>query len=281
MQQSINTYDYIVSSNNPNWTLAGAVAESQDADIQIGVYFDIIQEHSVSLQSQITENYMENNTAIADHIANAPIKVSLRGVSGEVVYVPSITEESTQGLSEGGALTKLYNFTNGKIGNVSYGSEKLTSIVQLLPPVDNITQLAKNAVTSIEASFNRYKKIIKDFTNPEIKEQKIRKIYRNLCTLRENKTALIVHTPYDIFDNMYIESITLRQGNIKYITDIELTLKQVYFSETETTAPDKAVLDKYNQWQRASIENHGKMNGVKKSIAAQIFDGDKITLFGN
>ena len=255
MQQSIN-------DNTNNYTLKGAVVENDTLDTQIGVYFDIIQDNSISLQSQITDNYMENNTAIADHIANSPIKVSLRGVSGEVVYKPSITEESTQGLAEGGILTKLYDFTKGKIGNRAFGIEKLTDIAQLYPPVDNVTQIAKNTISYVEASYNRYEKIIKDFLNPNQRVTRLKQIYQSLNVLRENKTALIVYTPYETFTDMHIESITLRQGNEKYTTDIELTLKQVYFSETTTTAPDKAVLDKYNQFQRASIENHGKMQGV-------------------
>lgn len=264
-----------------NYQLEGFIVESKDVDIQMGVYFDVIQEHSISLQSQITDNYLENNTAIADHIANSPITVSLRGVSGEVVYEPSITEESTQGLAEGGVLTRMYNFTNGKIGNIAYGSEKLGTIVQLLPPVDNITQIAKNTISYVEASYKRYNKIIKDFLNPSIKQTRLKQIYHDLCTLRENKSAVIVYTPYETIDNLYIQSITLRQANVKYITDIELTLKQVYFSETQTTEADKSVLDQYNQFQRANVENHGKTQGTKKSIAAQIFDGDKITIFGD
>ena len=256
MQQGIFT-DYIIDDVN-KFTLQGAVVESKAIDTQVGVYFDVIQDNSISLQSQITDNYMENNTAIADHIANNPITVSLRGVSGEVVYKPSITEESTQGLAEGGNLTKLYNLANDKYSNIS----KLSSLVQLYPPVDNVTQLAKNVITSVEASFNRYQKIIKDFIDPQQKTTRLRQIYLDLSALREVKTALTVYTPYETFEDMYIQSITLRQGNEKYITDIELTLKQVYFSETTTTAPDKAVLDKYNQYQRASIENHGKMQGV-------------------
>ena len=248
--------DYIVDY------VEGAILKSKDVDVNMHVYFDVIQEHSISLQSQITDNYLENNTAIADHIANSPITVSLRGVSGEVVYEPSITEESINGLAKGGVLTNLYNYTNTKLGDVSLGSKKLTDITILLPPIDNITQIAKNTISYVEASYNRYSKIIKGFLNPTEKQSRLKQIYHDLCTLRENKTALIVYTPYETIDNLYIQSLTLRQGNEKYTTDIELSLKQVYFSEIQTTEADKSVLDKYNQFQRASVENHGKASGV-------------------
>lgn len=262
--------------------LQGAIVKAQEdtlkgsIDTQVSVYFDIIQDHSVSLQSQITDNWMENNTAIADHITNSPIIVSLKGISGEVVYVPSTTE---------GALADLYRTVNfGKFNKTGIRSEKLTVIPQLLPPVDNITQLAKNAITYAEASVNRYVKIFNSFKNFRSTEQKITRlqgIYQNLIQIRENKQALVIQTPYSTFGDMYIQSLTLRQGEEDYITDIEITLKQANFTETKTTEADKAVLDKYNEWQRAQIENHGKVQGPKKSLSAKIYDGDKISFLGN
>ena len=54
----------------------------------VGYYFDIIREHSVSIQNQITDNYLENNTAVQDHIAHSPITVTLGGLAGEVYFTP-------------------------------------------------------------------------------------------------------------------------------------------------------------------------------------------------
>lgn len=263
--------------------IKGALLTTQSDAIseKVSVYFDIIQEHSISLTSQITDNWMENNTVINDHIANSPLVVNLRGLSGELVYEPSITEESTLALTHGGVLTRLYEKINGRIGNIGLQSEKLTDIASLFPPVDNITQAAKNAISYVEASVNRYSKVVKDFLTPGIQRAtRLQQIFRDLSTLRENKTALIVYTPYESFDNMYIQTITLRQGNEKYITDIELTLKQCNFTDTLTTTANEEVLAKYNQFQRAGVENHGKVQGPRKSLAAQIYDGDKITLLG-
>ena len=74
--------------------------------------------------------------------------------------------------------------------------------------------------------------------------------------------ALVVNTPFQTFENMYIQSISLKQGNQDYITDIELTLKQINFIGTQTAAADKNVLSKYNQWSRAQVENHGNVQGA-------------------
>ena len=62
---------------------------------------------------------------------------------------------------------------------------------------------------------------------------------------------------------MAIQSITLHQGDQNYITDIELTLKQINFATTYTTKPDESVMAKYNAMQRTEEANHGKAPGVE------------------
>ena len=230
-------------------------AEQNTLDYNVGVYFDIIQEHSVSIQNQITDNYIENNTAIQDHIAKSPLVISLRGLSGELVYKPPTK-----------ALDFLYNtantFLQSKYTDERVATDKLTAIPALLPPVDNVTQMAKNAVQYVEASVNRYVKIVKNFTSSLDRETHIEQIYNRFMRLRASDTLLRVETPYKTFDNMVIQSLTLRQGNENHITDIELTLKQINYATTYTTKPDTSVMAKYNAMQRTEEANHGKAQGV-------------------
>lgn len=230
-------------------------AEQNTLDYNVGVYFDIIQEHSVSIQNQITDNYIENNTAIQDHIAKSPLVISLRGLSGELVYKPPTK-----------ALDFLYNtantFLQSKYTDERVATDKLTAIPALLPPVDNVTQMAKNAVQYVEASVNRYVKIVKNFTSSLDRETRLQEIYNKFIRLRESDTLLRVETPYKTFDNMVIQSLTLRQGDLNYITDIELTLKQINYATTYTTKPDESVMAKYNAIQRTEEANHGKAQGI-------------------
>ena len=221
-------------------------------------YFDIIQEHSVSLTSQITDNWMENNTVINDHIANSPIIVTLRGLAGEWTYTPYEPEANAL-LSEAKVQSNLDMF------------QKLRKLSVLYPPLDNDTQLKQNLQDYAEASYNRYRSVVKQFfsTNnpPQLRFQnpvydsKIIKIYNRLETMRLNGLPFVVETPFRKFKNMYIQSINLRQANILYTADIEISFKQGYFTDTKWTEADQAVLDRYNQWQRAEEENQGKVQG--------------------
>lgn len=241
---------------------SGSVSNPLLPDNKAGVYFDIIHEHSLSLQNQITDNYIENNTAIQDHIAHSPLVISLRGLSGEVVYKPPQF-----------ALNWAYKNVNSfiqdraadrRVSNNMLLTDKLTVIPALLPPVDNATQMAKNAVQYVEASVNRYIKIVEGFTSTDYRQTRLEQIYNDLAALRDNNALLIVETPYQAFDNMAIQSITLRQGEQNYITDIELTLKQINYATTLTTEADTSVMSIYNACARAEEANLGKAQGVNK-----------------
>lgn len=226
------------------------------------LYFDIIQEHSISVQNQITDNYLENNTTIQDHIAKSPIVVSVRGISGELVYTPPVTALNRMYSQANTTIQKTFNAGN-IIANTNILTDKLTAIPTLLPPVDNITQMAKNVVQGVEASTKRYVKIFKNFTSDLDKHSRLEQIYNDLMDLRAADVLMLVETPYAVFHNMAIQSITLRQGNENYITDIELTLKQLQYADVTTTAPDTKVMAEYTARQRAKEVNYGKAMGVK------------------
>ena len=107
--------------------------------------------------------------------------------------------------------------------------------------------MAKNAVQYVESSVNRYKTIINNLTGKN-RKTKLIKIYSDLIALRDSDTSLVVETPYATYENMYIQSISLSQGNQDYITDIQLTLKQVNFATTKVTQADQNVLAKYTSF---------------------------------
>lgn len=228
--------------------------KEQMPDPRIALYFDTIEEHTLSIQNQITDNYIENNTSIQDHIAHLPITISMRGLIGEIVYKPPMN-----------ALNKII----GKIDTPfieNFGttiSDKLSPLNALLPSVSNITQIARNAVQYAEASYRRYEKIIKSFGEGGYRQSRLEEVFDKLKDLRDYNDLLIVETPYQVFDNMVIQSLTLRQGNVNFVSDIEITLKQINYTSTYTTKPNEKVMARYNALQRTDTANHGKAQGAK------------------
>lgn len=249
--------------------LQGAVVTTSDTANAISdittYYFDIIEEHSIQLQNQITDNYLENNTAVQDHIAQSPITITLRGLSGEKVYTAAQARQDE---------LNAYR-TALRVSNTQTLTQKLGSLSILTPTVSNATQIAKNTYSYAQASISRYTGMVTKFfninnpidhngTNIPIKgnkETRLEEIWRKLRLLRNSNTSFIVETPYGNFQDMYIQSLTLRQGNQNFITDIELTLKQLRFANVEVTGVNEAVRAAYNAYARADVENCGIAQG--------------------
>lgn len=275
----------IIPEEPSNVVLTGGVSVTvQDAQREfinnnVGYYFDIIREHSVSIQNQITDNYLENNTSVQDHIAHAPITVTLSGLAAEIFFTPPRQALDT-------IYTKYNTFMQSKFNNDTMAnpylmSDKLLAIPALIPQVDNVTQIAKNAIQYVESSVKRYTKIVKNFINKENKEARLWQIYRELKELSDSNTALIVETPFTVLGDMYIQTISLRQGNQNYISDLEITLKQINYADVSVTEADQQVLSKYCAYAQAEVENNGKAKSKSVSIAKSALNDWGITQEGS
>lgn len=255
----------------------------------VNYYFDIISEQSIELINQITDNYVENNTAIQDHIAQNPLIINISGLSGEKVfkYDPAVANQLLQEGRLQAAKTATIKSTAfwELVGLGSYSKElnKLSAIPELYPPLSNYMEVAVNAAELVDASITRYANLYNSvfgkeaYNNGEVfgvdvnvlSDSRLKEIYNNLSQLRANNTALVVSTPYGIFPDMYIQSVRLRQGEGLFTTDIEMTLKQLRFSNVTTTAADKNVMAKLNAYARANVENNGTAQGKNISLLKQ------------
>lgn len=242
-------------------TLFASVEETAFAliDNNISHWFEIIEEDGLTLQSQITDNYIENNTAIQDHVAQSPIMITLTGYIGETVFYPPKNFWNN-------TVTYADNYTSNKLGITV--TDKLGPLTALLPSVSNVTHAARNAVLYAEASVERYKNIYEQVKSLKKKAQKNptetsqQYIANKLKQLWEARTMVEVLTPWGKYENMQILSISFRQGNTNTTTNLSVTLKQIKYASTQTTQPNRKVMSEYNAIQRAELANHGKAQGV-------------------
>lgn len=254
-------------------------------------YFDVITDESIELTNQITDNFVENNTAIQDHIAQNPLIITISGISGEKVfkYDPAVANqllaEARLQAAKMGYGINLNNLQADSFWDlVGLGAQakelnKLSAISVLYPPVSNYMQVAMNAVELVDTAVSKYSNIynsVKDIWNKEKNNDdddvfgdfsdnttRLQSVYNKLSELRTNNTPLTATTPWGIFTNMYIQSVRLKQGNQLYVTDIEMSLKQLRFSNVTTTAADKNVMAQYNAYAKAKAENNGTAQGNK------------------
>ena len=257
------TSNYI--DKNINQTSLYSLQERFDdiTERQVIYYFDVIKSHRIQLQSQITDYWLENNTAVQDTINVAPILITLSGMVGEVVFTPPTSFIDT-------LANKLNNRFPSNSGFTL--TQKLGVISSIIPSVDNYTQLAKNAISYTESAFNRYKKLyetVKSFKNGTASniKSKQQQIYESFEKFQLNRTSLIVNTPYGVFENMFIQNVTMEQTDTNTVSNVTVTLKQLSFKEVEFTSADPSYKEKYNGQATSEPEKIGKTKN--QSIAYQ------------
>ena len=245
------------------------VSPDEIVEREVVYYFDIIKSHKVQLQSQITDYWLEDSTAVQDSINISPIIINLSGLVGEVVFTPPST-------FTGKIIDKLNRLFPSKSGFTL--TQKLGTIVSLVPSVDNYTQIAKNAINYTEAAYNRYKKLFEQIqswrngaTSNTVPRQE--QIYKQFEMFWKNKTPLMVNTPYGLFDNMYIQIVTMQQGETNTVSDISVTLKQLSFKDVTFTKAGRSVVEKYNSQAQAEVENLGASKNTAKNLKSLLKGG--------
>ena len=208
----------------------------------IVVFFTYIEDESSTIEASITDNFVETNHSVQDHIAIKPRIYRLRGCIGEVTYKSS---------------TKFLEAISKKVENsnpILQKTIKAASAIKTVSPViSNYTQLAINVVNQVESSYNRYKQMLNNIIpsrRPILlnKMQEMTVAYLNrLLELRQEvnlkglkfQTTLDEDAPDRKFERKYyIQSVSAHQGDNGFITDVEVTIKEFRITTTKTTKLD-------------------------------------------
>lgn len=219
--------------------------------------------NSISLRSQITTHYMENNVSAQDHWAIAPIGYTLSGLVGEVMHT-----------------TKIKNQEVKQRDLIDY----LKPLGMISPTFDSLTQSAINEKNAIIASLQRYEKIARkvfaEITNIQTKTTNQQKIIEMLNKLRVNRQLVTVYTPFGVYENLAIEEVTETQNNSKYQSNLEIRFLQWRNIETFTRKANKEDLALIAQMQKAQETEQGTA-AQKPSDLKLIYKYKKIDFWGN
>lgn len=267
------------STQNTNETAQGKLVleggvSSYNNDVR-ALFFNTVTDDSLSFNSQITDNWLENNTSIQDHITLSPVTITMKGLIGEVVFNPASTEEYMK------AKKAILVQHGEEIGSFLKG--KLNTISSFAPSVSNFTQKAMDKVALKTATIEKALAVVNTVLSmpglgalankldilydleTNIRQEKQRQIVELLKAYWLNRMPFKAIVPWGEYDNMFIESVNINQANVNYASEISITLKQIRYAQTIYTKADEKVLAQYAQVQQAPEENYGKSGG-KQSI---------------
>ena len=213
---------------------------TQIEDKGVAVLFTFIDDETSILEASITDNFVESNHAVQDHIAIKPRIYRLRGCVGEVVYRGS---------------TNWLKAISSKINSNTVLKKTITAmrpIAVISGVVSSATQSAINLVNQLEDSYNRYKKMIEDNFMTARQRKLLNKIQEatvadlnRILELRipVNLKGLKFETTLTDGDNYervyYLQSVSAHQGSNNFITDIEVTIKEFRIATTQVASLDK------------------------------------------
>ena len=286
------------SENKSGSTPQGELIEENSKPFQlIKYFFDVVNDDTVTYNAQITDNWIESNSAIQDHIALQPITITMRGLCGELVYDAKQAEldyesELAQAKTRNSQYTIIWKY--GDFKGIEDVDGKLVAIGRIAPPLSNITEMAQNNWELLNIQNQKASKIVDAFKNRNNKtmaqqmnnynglstnarQSRLKQVGDEFKKAILGRKSFTVNTPFGTFENMYLQTVTLHQGEEDYIGDIDITLKQIRFAQTQTTKADEKTLSELNSLAQAQSEaqNNGNTQGINrnKSFLADMYDG--------
>lgn len=187
-----------------------------------GFLFHITGEESVTLNSDITDHFAENNSALQDQIALKPEVFTTEGYIGELNNVPP-------------------DF----LIPLKVAADKLTMLSPFLPAISSAAQIAYNnadqayrvAKLALGAAVSAWGSITgTSGDNPVQNEQQ--KAFNMFYGYYLNRQLFTVQTPWNIFTDMAILTLRASQdAETRVITGFSVTFKKMRFAQSIVSIP--------------------------------------------
>lgn len=238
---------------------AGGMYVVAPQNIESEVYlFDTRGEEEAALESDITDNWIETNTTMQDHIGLKPMIITLSG------YVGELTNKLPK---------ELENLQKAKV------SSKLSALSPFTPELTTQTQYILNRTQELYGIYEKANKTVSRI------EEKLRGIdvpqgvnnqqavFDKFYQLWEKRSLVTVYTPFGVFDNMAIMSLHARQDEeTAYISEFRVSFKKIRIAGLMTTYTDE-------KKQREAIASMTLSNqidkGIKKPLESTLISGGR------
>ena len=178
------------------------------------LYFTIEGEQSIQGDSDVTDQFVEKNEAIQDHVSIKPIIITT------TAYVGELTNKIE------GVLGEADDFVKEKLQVINQYAPKLTAgATQVLNTVKQTISVAKKAKDAIG---NAWDKIQGNDKSKKMTKQQT--IADRIQTYWENRTLFLVRTPWKQYDNCIIKSFrTSQPQDTENYSVFDVTFQQIRF----------------------------------------------------
>ncbi len=174
-----------------------------------GFVFDIIDDEEIILDSDITDNYVEQNFAVQDHWAQKPIRFTLRGFVGELNDILQI--EVLNAISIIKELVPVADL-------LPDWNVQDAQIYRQIADINTQAQVGIGQITSVATLINQF----------SVNVTRQHAAYNIFYGMWVNRQLCTIQTPFGLLTSMGIESIhSLQGGASRYMSDFSVSFKQI------------------------------------------------------
>jgi hypothetical protein len=193
-------------------------------------------EQTATFESEITDHYIEDNTAIQDQIALKPTLITTRGYIGELNNILPSFFLPLQAAANSLLLVDAYTPALTQKAETDY-----LDAVLAYETADTLVNAAVEAVTSIANAFGgpdagEIGSNTNVFTVGSSQQNLQQQMFQSFYGYWNSRTLFNVQTPWAIFDNMAIQSVkAIQDAETQVISTFEVTFKQIRTTSTSST----------------------------------------------
>lgn len=221
-----------------------------------GFVFDIEDETQIFLNTEITDHYVEDNSAIQDHIATRPLRVTLGTYVGETVYSRPSDSFLDDAQSVVQDVTQKLNVINAYIPTLTDAGNQVKNLFE----GDIDFQDAQDTTLDLFGAVSNL--------NPTASKQQQAYVY--FKAMYEQKIIVGLQTPFEFLPNMAIESITATQDSLSQnISNFSITLKQIRTASTINADFQPQSYQSRTKQQREPQDEKSGVVGRARSLAVR------------
>lgn len=226
-------------------------------------------EQTATMDSDITDHYIEDNTAIQDQIALRPVMITTQGYIGELNDVVPKLLSPLYSIAQNLQIVSAYTPALSATALIAYNEA-----FQLYQVAANAANSAISAWSSISGTGGT--NVIADDSVIEINpvQNKQQTAFQQFYGWWVNRYFFTLQTPWAIFENMVIKTIRpIQSAETNVITTFECTFKQIRTASSALTPPQSAVSQGRLSQQSSDVTNQGTSTPPSSTSSSSALGG--------
>lgn len=226
-------------------------------------------EQTASFESDITDHFVEDNTAIQDQISLKPETITTHGFIGELNDVPPPV------------LAQLQVIANTLVSIGAYTPQLSATAIIAYDDAFQLYQIAASALnTSVQAwaalSQSAGESVVgatgfESQSSPFLQTQQ-QKYFQQFYGYWRNRVLFTVQTPWCVFKNMAIQNFrAVQDAETRMITDFEIKFKMIRFSTSQTLTQTEANLEQGRLIAQAQAGNPVNLGSQSGTLSSESF----------